>query len=102
MARVMIEQVFATPMSDEALAEATVRLVPCLDVRRAVWRRSYLSIDRLRMTCEYDAPDAEAVREACRAAGVAFERVWAAHVFTVEEHPQLKSQLAELHARAKR
>ena len=41
------------------------------------WRRSVLSADRLRMVCQYDAPDAESVRKLQREAGNGFDRVWA-------------------------
>lgn len=101
MARVIIEQVFATPMSDEDFAELSHRIDPCMHVRNGAWRRSYVSIDRLRMTCEYDAPDAESVREACRAAGVAFERIWTAQVFDAVDQPHTKALLAEIRARRK-
>ena len=101
MARIVIEQVFAQPQSDEDFAEATARLTPCLDARLATWRRSYVSADRLRMICEYDAPDAESVREGLRAAGIAFERVWKAWVFTAEDNPRKKEELAALLAAKK-
>jgi hypothetical protein len=44
------------------------------------WRRSLLSADRLRMVCQYDAPDAESVRKVQREAGNGFDRVWAGAV----------------------
>jgi hypothetical protein len=46
--------------------------------------RSYLSLDRKRMVCEFEAPDAEAVRASYRSAGVAFDRVWSAHLYKRE------------------
>lgn len=33
------------------------------------------------MICEYDAPDAEAVRSLQRTASMPFERIWTAKVF---------------------
>lgn len=48
-------------------------------------RRSYLSPDRRRMLCVYDAPDAEAVRLAGRAADFSYDTVWTARVI---EHGQ--------------
>ena len=47
----------------------------------ATWMRSYLSNDRRRMVCHFEAADAEAARESYRAAGVKFERVWAANLY---------------------
>jgi hypothetical protein len=36
------------------------------------------------------------VREACRSADVAFDRAWAAEVFSVEDYPELKAKLDQL------
>ncbi len=95
MARVVVEQVFDPPMSDEDYSAFAKRLDPCLEARSAVWRRSYLATDKRRLTCEFDAPDADAVRTAMRSAGLEFERVWAAQVFAVEDYPELMAKLAE-------
>ena len=99
MARIIIEQEFAQPMPDEAFSEMTARLDPCVRARNATWRRSYVSSDRTRMTCEYEAPDAETMREACRSAGVPFVRIWSAFVFTAEKHPRLKDELIAMAAK---
>jgi len=96
MARVVVEQVFDPPMSEEDYASFAKRLDPCLDARNAMWRRSYVSPDRRRMTCEFEAPDAEVVREALRSAGIKFERAWTADVFAVEDYPELAAKLAKL------
>ena len=101
MPRVVVEQEFDHPMSDEEFAKMSARLDPCLHVRDAAWRRSYISSDRMRMTCEFDAPDADTVREACRSAGQTFVRVWTASVFAVEDYPDHKTRLDEIRARRK-
>jgi hypothetical protein len=93
MARVMVEQVFPEPFTDERYAEVAKRLDPCLEVRNGAWRRSSLSLDRLRMICEFEAPDAESVREAHRNAGIPYERVWSANVFAVEDYPEALAKL---------
>ncbi|MGZ7033036.1 MAG: nickel-binding protein, partial [Thermoanaerobaculia bacterium] len=54
------------------------------EVHGARWMRSYLSLDRKRIICEFEAADAEKVRESYRSAGVNFERVWSADVFSRE------------------
>lgn len=94
MARVMVEYLFTEPFTDERYAAAAKKLDPCLEVRNGAWRRSMLSRDRLRMVCEFEAPDAESVREACRLAGLSFERVWAAEVFAVEDYPEMMKKLS--------
>ena len=96
MARVIVEQVFDPPMSDEDYAAFAKRIDPCLEVRNAMWRRSYVSRDKRRMTCEFDAPDAGSVSEAMRSAGLKFERVWTAEVFAVEDYPDMMMKLNKL------
>jgi hypothetical protein len=74
----MMEQFYDPPMSDEEYSRRAAHLDPCLDQRDALWVRSYVSADKKRVICEFEAPDAESVREAFRSAGVPFERIWAA------------------------
>jgi hypothetical protein len=47
--------------------------------------RSFVALDRKRRICIFDAPDAEAVRESYRSAGVRFERVWSAEEITEDD-----------------
>jgi ubiquinone/menaquinone biosynthesis C-methylase UbiE len=96
MARVMAEQVFSEPFTDDQYAAFAKKVDPCLEVRNGMWRRSTLSIDRLRMVCEFEAPDAEAVREAFRVSGILYERVWTADVYAVEDYPELMKKLRAL------
>jgi len=95
MARIVAEQVFDPPLSEEASSQLARRIDECLMSRYGCWRRSYVSLDRRRVTCEFDAPDAESVREAMRLAGAPFERVWVAEVFAVEDSPELQAKLDE-------
>ena len=96
MARVVVEQVFDPPMSEDDYAVFAKRIDPCLELRNAMWRRSYISRDKRRMTCEFDAPDAGSVREAMRSAGFKFERVWTAEVFAIEDYPDMVDKLEKL------
>src|SRR4029077_8249066 len=96
MARVLTEQVFQEPFTDERYAAFSKKLDPCLEVRNGLWRRSSLSLDRLRLICEFEAPDAEAVREALRTSGIAYERVWSANVYAIEDYPELMKKLRVL------
>jgi|GEM_PF-23422 ubiquinone/menaquinone biosynthesis C-methylase UbiE len=93
MARVMVEQAFDEPMTDEKHAAFAKRLDPCLDLRNGTWRRSSLALDKLRLICEFEAPDAESVREAFRAAAIPIERAWTAEVFAVEDYPERRKKL---------
>jgi hypothetical protein len=77
----MIEQLFDPPLTDEEHGRIAKRLDTCLEMRDARWMRSYLSSDRRRMVCEFEAPDAQSVRDAYRSASVPFERIWAAELY---------------------
>jgi hypothetical protein len=81
MERLVVENTFELPLTDEARQEWSRRIGPCLQAYGARWARSYLSRDRKRMICEFEAPDAEAVRTAVRNAGLPYDRVWAADMY---------------------
>jgi hypothetical protein len=102
MARVIVEQVFSEPCTDERCAALARAVDACIEMRNGIWRRSSLSKDRLRMICEFEAPDAQSVREAFRSSGVAFERVWAADVYAIEDYPEMMPKLNALLERAER
>jgi hypothetical protein len=99
MARVIVEHRFDPPMTEEQEAAWGRRLDTCLEVRNGAWRRSAISKDRRRMTCEFEAPDAESVREALRSAAMPFVDVWACEVHAVEDYPEQKRKLDALLAR---
>ena len=98
MASIIVEYTFAHPMSDEELGRTAKKLDSCLELRNGAWVRSSLSEDRKRMICEFEAPDAESVREALRASGQEFERAWPAQVFAVEQYPEQLKQLEKVKA----
>jgi hypothetical protein len=89
----MVEQAFTEPFTDEKYAAFAQKIDPCLEIRNGAWRRSSLAMDRLRMVCEFEAPDADSVREAFRVAGLPFERVWTANVYAVEDYPDALAKL---------
>lgn len=96
MARVIVEQVFTEPLTDERYSAFAKAIDPCLEIRHGLWRRSSLSTDKLRLTCEFEAPDAGSVRDAFRSAGIEFVRVWAADVFAIEDYPDMMKKLSVL------
>ena len=93
MTHVVVEQVFDQPASDEMLEGFAHRIEGCLQIRDGAWVRSYVAMDRKRLTCEFTAPDVESVREAFRHAGIEFERAWAAMVFSIEQNPTLQDKI---------
>ena len=75
---VVVEQVFDPPLTDEEHGRIGKRIDTCAGMRNARWMRSYLSADRKRMFCEFEAESAEQIRNALRSAEVRFARVWPA------------------------
>ena len=82
MAVLVLEQTFEKPMTPEELTLAARAFDKCLEAYGARWIRSYLSKDRKRMICEFEAADAEQVRASARSAGVPFDACWPAEVFS--------------------
>jgi len=81
----VLEQSFEQAVTPEELNDMARRVDRCLEVHGARWMRSYVSLDRKRLICEFEAADAEKVRESYRSAGVTFERVWTADVHSREK-----------------
>lgn len=80
MIRIVVERSFRTPHTDEEMAAVANRERDCLGINRVAWKRTLLSEDRLRMICEYEAPDAESVRRVQRQAEAQADRIWTAEV----------------------
>ena len=80
MPRIMVERSFAAPFTEDDFAAVSRRIGGCLDLYGVRWIRSHISTDRRRMVCEYEAPDAQSVRDVQNAAQAGYERVWPAEV----------------------
>lgn len=75
MPRFIIERAVGT-LTREQLQAAGRKSVEVLDgMQGVVWIRSYVSDTDGKIYCEYDAPDAEAVREHARRAGLPADRI---------------------------
>lgn len=85
MAYVIVERTFESPLTDEQIEAAMQRMGPCLEQYGVRWIRSFLSKDRRRDVCEYEAADAEAVRIAHHTAGMPYLRVWTAEMMSPDE-----------------
>ncbi|MGL5059249.1 MAG: nickel-binding protein [Microcoleus sp.] len=85
MAIIKVETVADRPIIPEILQDEYLRKLPCLEVRNARWQYSLLSVDRDRMICTFEAPDAESVRQAYRQAKADFgKKIWTARVIDSE------------------
>lgn len=67
-----------SPIGQEEWDEVSRKTLSCYAERGIDWIQSYLSLDRTRLICELNAPDAESIREAQHRVGVPFERIWSA------------------------
>jgi hypothetical protein len=85
MPHVIVEYAFDPPITEEEFDRMAEQLDPCLEGRDVRWVQSFLSLDRKRRICVFEAPDAEAVREAYRSARIGFERAWAAEAITDDD-----------------
>ena len=84
MPRIIVERTFDPPLTPEALKETEARMVPCLELYRVRWIKSFWSEDRRRMICEYEAADMASVRNVQREAHAKFDRMWPADVLAAE------------------
>lgn len=78
MPYLIVEYDFNPPATDQELARMSASLGPCLEVRNVKRIRTVISEDRRRGFCEFEAADAETLREAYRSARVSFRSVWPA------------------------
>ena len=81
MSRVIVERRFEADPDFDAIQARENAVAWCLEEHRVRFVRSFFSKDRRTMICEYEAPDAEAVRVVQRASGIPYERIWTAEVF---------------------
>ena len=102
MARVIVATTFPTPLSDAERAALSEKAMRCIEERHCKWIRSYLSSDRKRRICEFEAPDAESMREAYRSAGIDLSttEIWTAGtVVKIEDYPEFLKRRDEVRAR---
>jgi hypothetical protein len=90
MTHMIVETLYDPPATDEQLDRTATKLAPCLEGHDVRWLRSYMSTDRRRRICVFEAADADSVRISFRSAGVTFERVWAADEI-IDDEPSVAS-----------
>ncbi len=80
MASVMVTRCFDESVVLDDIQAIEDAGIACLEMRDVTFVKTLFSTDRKRMMCLYQAPDAEAVREAQREAGMPVDQVWACRV----------------------
>ena len=78
MPHVIVEYKFDPPATEEELDRIPEMLGPCLEGRDVRFVESFVSLDRTRRICVFEATDADTVRGSYRSAKVSFERAWSA------------------------
>jgi len=81
MKHFIVEHTFEPPLTDEEFNNMSARLQPCLQQQQIKLMRTYVSVDRSRGICVFEASDAETVRIAHRTANIEFDRVWVGEAF---------------------
>jgi hypothetical protein len=84
-ANVVVERRFDAPVTLESLQAIEDTAAHCLQLHQVTFLRTYFSVDRKRMICLYQAPDAESVRLAQHQAKMPVERVWPGRCFTMAD-----------------
>jgi hypothetical protein len=87
MEHVIAERVYAEPVSVEVVEAKVRESRGCLSAYRVRHLRTCVSLDGLRTICEFEAPDAEAVRALSQRLGAPYDRVWTAKVIEVGTAP---------------
>ena len=82
IACVMVTRYFDEPVALDDIQAIEDAGIACLEMRDVTFVKTLFSTDRKRMMCLYQAPDAEAVRDAQREAGMPVDQVWACQVIS--------------------
>lgn len=86
--RVVVERTFPAAINVDELAALEAAIPHCFELRRVRWMRTFISRDRRRMMCLYDAPDAESVRYTQDTGGLPYDAIWAGALLTRKRPPQ--------------
>ena len=76
-ANVVVERSFVEPVRLDDLQALEDENAWCLEAHKVTFAHTLFSLDRRRMLCFYEAPDAESVRVAQREAKMPVDAVWA-------------------------
>jgi hypothetical protein len=78
MPRYLVERTFESALDvppGQSGSDLLRSIVGCNGDRRVTWVVSYVSLDRLKTFCVYDAPSPEAIRRAAHSNGLPVERI---------------------------
>jgi hypothetical protein len=81
MPKIVLERSFPEPVTDEMIDGMKEQAAACLEINAVTREITYISEDRLRFVCIFEAGDTESVRRAMDSAGMGYDAVWAAGTF---------------------
>jgi hypothetical protein len=81
MSLIVMERTSDAPVSDEQIEGMKKAAEACLEINDVVRKHTYLSADRRRFVCVFEARDVESVRRSLESAGIPYEHIWPATVF---------------------
>jgi len=84
MAIVVVERDFEVPAVFEDVAAQEEAFAWCLEENGVNFLHTYFAIDKKKMVCVYNAPDAEAVRRTQRQAAMPVTTIWSAETLIAD------------------
>lgn len=81
---VIVERSFQEPVTYEEIKLVAQAAIGCFETHRVKYAGTLFSLNRKRMVCMYEAPDAESVRIAQREAELPVDTIWAFKQITPE------------------
>ena len=81
MSTVVMERVVDEPATDEHIEGLRKAAEVCFEINDVVRQKTYVSADRKRFVCVFEARDVESVRRSLESAGVDYQHIYSATSF---------------------
>ncbi|MBP2314558.1 nickel-binding protein [Azospirillum soli] len=86
---VLVERSFQEPVRLDDVQSVEDRGAWCLSLNRVEFLVSWLALDRRRMICLYEAPDAESVSRTNTRLNLPFDRIWSADLYVCDDATEM-------------
>jgi len=81
MSIVVMERELPEPATEEYVTAMREKAEACFEVNDVVRKQTYLSADRKRFVCIFEARDVESVRRSLESVGMSYQHLYSATVF---------------------
>ena len=81
MTTIVLEKAYDEPVTEEQIAQMRSVTEACLDINDVKRIKTYVSTDRRRFVCIFEASDAEAVRRSMDSVKMPYGKIWTATSF---------------------